>query len=66
VTSDAEYALALKAAERDLIAATTADDVRRVWRQHFGVLGHRALGRLLLGRSSTELVARRSSRGERD
>lgn len=66
MTTDAEYEASLRAAERDLITAQTADDVRRVWRQHFGVLGHRALGRLLLGRSSKELVARRSTRGERD
>jgi hypothetical protein len=64
MTSDGDYAAALRAAERELAAATTAEDVRRVWKTHFGVLGHRALGRLLLGRSATELAARRTSRQE--
>ena len=66
MTTDTEYESALRAAERDLTAAATADDVRNAWRKHFSVLGHRALGRLLLGRSAAELAARRSSRGERD
>jgi hypothetical protein len=65
-TTDAEYQSALRAAERDLVAAATADDVRNAWRKHFSLLGHRALGRLLLGRPAAELAARRSSRAERE
>jgi hypothetical protein len=61
-----EYEAALKAAERELSQATTSEDVRRVWRRHFGVLGHRTLGRLLLGRSAEELLTRRAERSERD
>jgi hypothetical protein len=63
VTTDAEYASALREAERELAGATTAEDVRRIWRKHFGTLGHRALGRLLVGRSAEELLARRGERG---
>lgn len=66
MTSPAEYESALREAERDLASAATADDIRSVWRKHFGVLGHRALGRLLLGRSAQELLARRSTRAESD
>ncbi len=58
-----EYETALRNAERDLEAAETAADVRRVWRTHMGTLGHRTLGRLLLGRSAQELLARRIDRG---
>jgi hypothetical protein len=66
MTSPAEYDSALREAERELAAASSAEDVRRIWRKHFGVLGHRALGRLLLGRSAGELAARRSARNESD
>jgi hypothetical protein len=36
--------------------------VRRIWSKHYLVVGHRALGRLLLGRGAGELVARRNDR----
>ena len=64
MTSPSEYESALRDAERELSAAATADDVRGIWRKHFSVLGHRALGRLLLGRKAGELAARRSARSE--
>jgi hypothetical protein len=67
VTTDApEYESALRSAERELAAAATAADVRQIWRKYFGVLGHRALGRLLVGRKAEELLARRSARGAMD
>jgi hypothetical protein len=66
MTSPDEYESALRETERELADAATADDVRRIWRKHFGVLGHRALGRLLLGRPADELLARRASRSEGD
>ncbi len=62
MTTGAEYESSLRAAERELAAAATADDVRNIWRKHFGTLGHRALGRLLLGRPAEELLVRRSGR----
>lgn len=61
-----EYETALLAAERELGQAQTAEDVRSVWRRHFGVLRHRTLGRLLLGQSSERLLERRAERSERD
>jgi hypothetical protein len=61
-----DYEAAALQAERDLRDARTADDVRQVWRRHFGVLGHRTLGRLLLGRSAEELLTRRAERVESD
>ena len=65
MTTD-EYEASLKAAEQELGRAQTTEDVRRVWRRHFGVLGHRTLGRLLLGRKAEELLTRRAERGERE
>jgi hypothetical protein len=64
MTTEAEYEVALRAAERELSQAASAEDVRSVWRKHFGTVGHRALGRLLLGRSAAEQLERRAERGE--
>ena len=63
MTTD-EYESSLKQAEQELGQAQTAEDVRRVCRRHIGVLGHRALGRLLLGRPAEELLTRRAERSE--
>ncbi len=63
MTSPEEYSSALREAAQELASAATADDVRHVWRKHYGTLGHRTLGRLLLGRSADDLLARRAARG---
>ena len=52
----ADYALTLRDAEKALAAAATASDIRNIWKQYNPTLGHRTLGRLLLGRRSTELL----------
>ena len=65
-TDDDEYEKALTAADKDLKSASTAEDVRRVWRSHMGTLGHRTLGRLLLGQSADRIWERRQLRAERD
>ena len=62
MTSSVEFTSALRDAERELTTAATAEDVRRIWRNHYATLGHRTLGRLLLGRSAGELLARRAPR----
>lgn len=54
----------LKQAEKELDGAKTADDIRKTWRKYYLQVGHRSLGRLLLGRSAEEIVARRKSRQE--
>ncbi len=54
----------LKQAEKDLDGAKTADDIRQAWRKYYLQVGHRNLGRLLIGRSVDEIVARRRSRAE--
>jgi len=57
-----EYEAALTAASKDLASASTAEDVRKVWRGHMGTLGHRTLGRLLLGQSLDRILERRQLR----
>ena len=66
MTTNAEHESALREAAQELTSAATAQDVRRIWNKHFSILGHRTLGRLLLGRSADELLDRRAARSERD
>jgi hypothetical protein len=66
MTTDADYETALRTAAKELSAAQTAEDVRRVWRANTGTLGHRTLGRLLLGQSLDRLLERRQLRVARD
>ena len=54
----------LKDAERELDGAKTAEEIRQVWRKYYLKVGHRNLGRLLMGRSADEIIARRRSREE--
>lgn len=61
MTTD-EYEVTIKAAEQELKQAQTADDIRNVWRKHTGSLGHRTLGRLLMGQSAEKLLDRRADR----
>ena len=46
----------------ELEACRTKDDVVQVWRAHYLKIGHRKLGRMLLGRSVEDLL--RGRRGE--
>ena len=52
----------LRQAEEELDATKSADDIRRVWRKYYLQVGHRNLGRLLMGRPADEIIARRRSR----
>ena len=60
MATDEEYEATIKAAEQELRQAASADDVRGVWRKHTGSLGHRTLGRLLMGQSADKLLDRRA------
>ena len=62
MATDEEYEAAIKDAEQALKQAQTADDIREVWRKYTGTLGHRTLGRLLIGQSSERLLDRRADR----
>jgi hypothetical protein len=54
----------VRAAAKEFEQAQTADDIRKTWKKHYLTLGHRSLGRLLLGRPVAELVARKEARSE--
>ncbi|MHB8377130.1 MAG: hypothetical protein ACYDEB_09270 [Dehalococcoidia bacterium] len=59
-----DYDLTIREAEKALRAAQTADDVRNAWKKYISSLGHRTLGRLLLGRSAAEIIAKRDPDGD--
>jgi len=54
----------LRQAEQELDGAKTADQIRQTWRKYYLQVGHRNLGRLLIGRSVDEIIARRRSQRE--
>ncbi len=54
-----DYELTLREAEKAIGNAQTANDIRNAWRKYNSVLGHRTLGRLLLGKQAAELLAKR-------
>jgi len=54
-----EQVEALHAAEKELKAAASADDIRAVWRKYYLTIGHRKLGRLLIGRTADQILAGR-------
>ena len=54
----------IQSAADELIELETADDVRRWWNRHYYGLGHKRLGRLLLGQSVESLLERASNRSE--
>ncbi|MCY4625248.1 MAG: hypothetical protein OXC99_09660 [Chloroflexi bacterium] len=55
----------IQSAADELIELETADDVRQWWNRHYYGLGHKRLGRLLLGQSVESLLERATaSRGE--
>ena len=60
----AEFEEAVRTAEKELGQAETADNVRRIWKKYYLTLGHRSLGRLLMGRPAADLIARRQARSE--
>jgi hypothetical protein len=58
MTIAVDYELTVREAEKSLREARTADEVRNIWRKHYGALGHRTLGRLLVGRTSAQILAK--------
>ena len=66
MATDEEYEAAIKAAEKELTDARTAEDIRDTWKKHSSMLGHRTLGRLLTGMSSERILTRREERGTKD
>lgn len=64
MTVAVDYALTISEAEKAVRSARTADDIRNAWKKYMGALGHRTLGRLLLGRSAAELLAKYDERSD--
>ena len=54
-----EQVEALHTAEKELKAAQSADDVRTIWKKYYLTVGHRKLGRLLIGRTAEQILAGR-------
>jgi hypothetical protein len=54
-----EQVEALHAAEKELKAAQTAEEIRTVWRKYYLTVGHRKLGRLMIGRTADQILAGR-------
>ena len=55
----------LQTAADELKNLETANDVKKWWNKHYYTLGHKRLGRLLLGQSVERLVERASgNRGD--
>ena len=59
-----DFDLTIREAAKALQSAQTADHVRNAWRKYNATLGHRTLGRLLMGRPAAELVAKQEQRVE--
>ncbi len=59
MTNEEFEALATQA-ETDLAAAKTKEDVSEVWKKYYLTLGHKAMGRLLVGKTAAELAERRA------
>ena len=55
-------ATAIRAADKALREAQTAQDIRTVWKENVGTLGHRTLGRLLTGMNVECILDRRAER----
>ena len=56
VQDERELATQIPAAARELQDLESVDDVRRWWSKYYTTLGHRRLGRLLLGQPVDRLL----------
>ena len=50
----------IAAADAEMRACKTVEDLKEVWVTHFGRLGHKALGRLLIGMPAEAVIAKRA------
>lgn len=55
-TSPAAIEEELIQADKELKVLSSAEEIRQWWRQHYSTLGHRRLGRLLLGQSVDKML----------
>lgn len=59
--SDDEELAYLTMVKEELDACQTKEDVVELWKRHYLKVGHRRLGRLLLGRTVQQAMRRRAS-----
>lgn len=52
----------VKLAESKFKNAKTADDIRAIWKEFYLIVGHKALGRMLVGKTADNLLERRYER----
>jgi hypothetical protein len=62
VVSERDFSASVIDAEKALRTCKTADDVRGAWKAHYLVIGHKALGRLLVGKRAKTLISKRAER----
>jgi len=60
----AEFEASIAKVQRELKRCRTIPEIRELWQRWYPGIGHRALGRLLVGWTVDELVARRKSTRE--
>ena len=53
-----DYELAIREAEKALKDAHPAGEIRNAWKLHLPTLGHRTLGRLLMGQEAAAILAK--------
>lgn len=58
-SSSSEELEYLRQVKNELTAATTKDEVAGIWRKHYLSVGHRKLGRLLLGQTPEQAMKMR-------
>ena len=59
-----EVVARLREAAEEMKGLHTVEEVRRWWRKYYLTLGHKRLGRLLLGQPVERLLERLQERGE--
>jgi len=58
--SPEDFAQEVNECEAAMAACKTPDELREVWRKHYGRLGHKALGRLFVGMPAEAVIAKRA------
>ena len=54
-----DFAKEVAEAFEELNACKTKEDVQAFWRKRYGRMGHKALGRLIVGMSAEAVIAKR-------
>ena len=60
ILTNEDFEKEIAAADAEMRASKTVEDLRGVWVSHFGRLGHKALGRLLIGMPTEAVIAKRA------